>query len=242
MNGISRTIFGKRRSWLGRFPSLQHQLRARYLARHALAVPVGGGMILCRILGPYKLYVDPDDLGISPHLMLDGYWEPRVTEVIVDRMRPGMIGVDVGANLGYFSVLMAALVGPRGRVLAFEPNPETARRFENSLAINGMTERVSLYRDALAEVDGREVNLVIPENHPGGSQVTSIPVDGLNHVTARTRRLDGVPGALDAALVKIDCEGAEEAIWRGMSAMDVQPECVIAIGRLDVSMPSRVVR
>lgn len=176
-------------------------------------------MILCRILGPYKFYVDPDDWSISPHLMLDGLWEQRVTEAIVDRLQPGMTAIDVGANVGYFSMLMAALVGETGRVMAFEPNPAAANRLEASLAINGFTNRAVVYAEPLGDDEGMRLVLNVPDHHPGGVQRAWVEIAGSNQIIAHTRRLDRVPGALAAALVKIDTEGMEESVWRGMSTM-----------------------
>lgn len=216
---LNYAFLAHRRSWLRRWPRLQILLRELYLRHMAWAIRLDDEMILCRILGRYKLYADPSDRSISPHLIMQGYWEPRTTEVIIDLMRHGMTAIDVGANLGYFTIVMAAVGGTPGRVLAFEPNPGTAKRLRESLLLNGFQTRVDLHEVVLGATDGEEVNLLLSVNHPGGTQVTSLTPDGPSFIKARTRRLDGVPGALDAALVKIDAEGMEEEIWRGMTAM-----------------------
>ena len=67
-----RTLFGHKTSWLRHFPKTHQRIRSKYLVRHAMGVPMGDGMVLCRILGPYKFYCDPDDRGISPHISLSG--------------------------------------------------------------------------------------------------------------------------------------------------------------------------
>jgi FkbM family methyltransferase len=108
-------------------------------------------------------------------------------------------------------------------VFAFEPNPDVARRLTSSVGVNGLAEHVTIHADPLADVDGREVTLIIPNNHPGGAQIASVVPEGVRSVSARTRRLDSVPGAMDADLVKIDAEGMEESIWRGMTAMIAGP-------------------
>ena len=194
-----------------------------------MAVPMTEGHVLCRILGPFKFYADADDRGISPHLILDGYWEPRTTEAIVDRLKPGMTAIDVGANLGYFTILMSLLVGPRGHVLALEPNPDAVRRLAGSLLINGLGDRVDVHQELVGEIDGREVNLVIPKHFSGGAHATAHRRDGHGNLDVRTRRLDGLPGAANATLVKIDAEGMEEAIWQGMTAMIAGPNlrCIV---------------
>jgi FkbM family methyltransferase len=217
---VNFALFARQRSRLRWLPRLQRWLRDRYLHQRAWAIRLEDDMVLCRVLGQYKMYVDPQDRSISPHLMMDGYWEKGTTETLVDLARHGMVAIDVGANLGYFTLLLALLCGSRGRVLAFEPNPPIAARLRASLLLNGLQERVDLHETVLGDSDGREVNLLLSANHPGGTQVTSLaPDDGPNFLKAQTRRLDGIPGALDASLVKIDAEGMEEAIWHGMTAM-----------------------
>jgi hypothetical protein len=84
---------------------------------------LGDNTALCRVLGRYKMYVDSQDFGLSPHLMLDGYWEMWVTEALVSLVRPGMVVADIGANLGYYALLLADLVGDAGMVHAFELTP-----------------------------------------------------------------------------------------------------------------------
>jgi FkbM family methyltransferase len=217
---ISLTLFAHRRSRLRHFPRLQRWLRRVYLQQRSWAIRLDDDMILCRVLGRFKLFADPQDRSISPHLMMDGYWEPRTTETIVDLMRRGMVAIDVGANLGYFTLLMAGLAGEKGRVLSFEPNPRTAKRLQASVMLSGFQDRVDFHPVVLGDSDGKEINLLLSVDHPGGTHVTALtPDNSTTFLTARTRRLDGIAGALDATLVKIDAEGAEEAIWHGMTAM-----------------------
>ena len=106
---------------LGRLMSSSRDLNEA-LIRSLCATVRLDDSILCRVLGRYKMYVDCNDVGLAPHLMLDGYWEMHVTEAILRFVRSGMTVVDVGANQGYFTMLLADLVGPNGRVFAAEPN------------------------------------------------------------------------------------------------------------------------
>ena len=221
MSGVvSKTLFAHRRSRLRRFPRLQRWLRRYYLQQRSWAIRLEDDMVLCRVLGRFKMFVDARDRSISPHLMMDGYWEPRTTETIIDLLRHDMVAIDVGANLGYFTLLMAGLVGPKGRVLSFEPNPRMYTRLEASLMLSGIGDRVDFHPNVLGATDGEEINLLIPIDHPGGTHITALTPDNSSaFITAHMKRLDGVPGALDATLVKIDAEGAEESIWQGMTAM-----------------------
>ncbi|RYD87924.1 MAG: hypothetical protein EOP61_34625, partial [Sphingomonadales bacterium] len=84
---VNFTLFADRRSWLRPFPRLKIWLRDRYLRQWSWAIRLDDDMILCRILGRFKIFVDPHDRSISPHLMIEGHWEPKTTETLVDVMR-----------------------------------------------------------------------------------------------------------------------------------------------------------
>ena len=184
---------------------------------------LGKGRSLCRVLGRYKMIVDPTDVGLSTHLLLDGYWEMWLTELLATLVQPGMTVVDVGANLGYFTLLMADLVGPTGHVYAFEPNVDLARRMGQSVAINGFGGFTTVYEQALADGEG-DVLLVVPTGEPKNGHL--LPADhpvGSDGITEtrpmQTRRFDSYPEVLDAGLIKIDADGSELAIWQGMTAI-----------------------
>jgi FkbM family methyltransferase len=183
-------------------------------------VPVEENTVLCRALGRYKLLVDSRDFGLAPHLMLDGYWELWTTRFIARLLKPGGVAWDVGANLGYFSVLMADAVGSGGRVIAFEPNPRLALLAARNLAMNGMSAWSEVRRAAVAARSGGTLRLRADFSDPKNGRVVD-PGAGLElaedvlEVAAPTTRLDDVePGRVD--FIKIDVEGAEEAVWAGM--------------------------
>src|SRR5688500_10243311 len=73
---------------------------------------------LCLVLGRYSMYVDTVDQYISPHLMLDGYWESWVTLAMAKIIKPNWVCTDVGSCMGYYTILMADAVGPGGKVFA----------------------------------------------------------------------------------------------------------------------------
>ncbi|WBO22737.1 FkbM family methyltransferase [Sphingomonas abietis] len=184
---------------------------------------LGNSRSLCRVLGRYKMIVDTTDVGLSSHLLLDGYWEMWLTELLSNLVRPGMTVVDVGANLGYFTLLMADLVGPGGHVHAFEPNTDLARRMTQSLAINGFQNIATVHEQALADTE-TDVLLVVPTDEPKNGHL--LPADhpvSADQMTEsrlmRTRRLDSYAELLDADLIKIDADTSELAIWNGMSGI-----------------------
>ena len=134
---------------------------------------LGDHQALTRILGRYKLYVDTRDIGIASHLMLDGYWEMWVTEAMMRLLRRGAVVADVGANLGYFTVLMADLTGADGHVLSFEPNPQLAPLVRKSVEINGFAGFTRCYDCGLGAAAGwAQVEAAV--DHPGGGRTLPI--------------------------------------------------------------------
>jgi FkbM family methyltransferase len=189
----------------------------------ALANPVylGDQTALCRILGCYKLYVDTADTGFGSHVLLEGYWEIWLTIFFARHLQPGMTVIDVGANFGYYTILFGALVGNTGHVYAIEPNPAVAARLRRSVDLNGLMSRTTIVEAAAGATDGSDVTLYAPHGEPkNGTIVTSpdaasvdlgtiykVPQVSLDKVTGEAPRID---------FVKIDTEGAEEAVIAGL--------------------------
>lgn len=199
------------------YPRHECEAEIRGLCRNVF---LGDATSLCRVLGRYKMFVDTRDIGISSHLMLEGFWEMWVTEAMMRSVRRGSTVIDVGANLGYFTLLLADLTGPEGKVLSFEPNPALAGRLKNSIHVNGFTPYTTLCPFALGEAEG-SVTLDVTADQPGGGR--TIAYTGDDHsVAVPMKRLDSIPGALDAEFIKIDVEGFEEHVWRGMEGILAQ--------------------
>jgi FkbM family methyltransferase len=189
----------------------------RSLCRNAY---LGGTDALTRVLGRYKMYVDTTDVWISSHLLLDGYWEIWVTEAIAELVKPGMVVADIGANLGYFTLLMAELVGPTGHVHSFEPNPVMLRRLRRNVTVNGFSGYTDVNDRALADVDGAIVSFHVPDENPGGAAITTHAHQiAAGAIQIETARLDSRPDWQAIELMKIDVEGAEELVWRGAQGL-----------------------
>jgi FkbM family methyltransferase len=180
-------------------------------------VYIGNGTLLCRVLGKYIFYADAEDVGITPHLCLDGYWESWITVAMIRLLKPGWHCVDIGANHGYYSILMADAVGSSGRLLAAEPNPQLVKLLERTVEVNGFGGHATVLQKAIFDVDDKIVKLVIP---PGQGRNASVCFDAPaadNVVEVETVTLDKLTRDWPRVdLIKVDAEGAEEAIWRGM--------------------------
>lgn len=189
-----------------------------------LASPMylGDHVGLCRILGRYKLYLDTRDVALAAHVLLDGYWELWITQFVARRVRRGWTAIDVGANVGYFSLLLADLVGPDGHVFAVEPNPAITPLLRRSVALNGFAERTTLCEVAAGSADDRFTRLMVPDRSPGQSALVSDPalaMPGCTNLEVPVATLDSLVGGRRVDFIKLDAEGSEQRIIAGMAAM-----------------------
>ena len=188
-----------------------------------LAQPVylGDHTGLCRVLGRYKMFLDTRDHGFACHVLLDGFWEIWLTQFIARYVKPGMRVADIGANYGYYSLLLGDLIGPQGALHCVEPNPAAAAMLRMSLAQNGFSERTTVHELALGADDG-EASLCVPRGEPKNAHVLPSghisDMGPLHKISVRSfdALLAGEPG-LD--FVKIDVEGSEEGIIAGMETL-----------------------
>jgi FkbM family methyltransferase len=186
----------------------------------AQAAYLGDHMALCRVLGRYKMYVDTRDTGFGCNLLLDGFWEMWLTIFIARLVRPGMVAIDVGANFGYYTLILADLVGEAGHVYAVEPNPSTAIALRRSIRLNVPGSRATVIEAAAGAADGGQSLLYAPHGEPKNTAV----IASSNQVNASAGtvytvsevsldRIAAERGRID--FIKIDAEGAEEAIIAG---------------------------
>lgn len=179
------------------------------------------------VLGKYMTWVDLRDKALSPHLMLQGYWEMWITSAIARLTKPGTLAIDIGANLGYYTLLMADAVGPTGSVIAFEPNPRLAGMTRTSVGINDFGSRVTVREEAVGQSSGGQLTLAIPRANPQNALIMQseaqklgfkkVHGDYAQFVQVKSITLDSL-NLSNVGAVKIDAEGAEYSIWRGMQA------------------------
>ncbi|HTD65130.1 MAG TPA: FkbM family methyltransferase [Candidatus Limnocylindria bacterium] len=148
-------------------------------------------------------------------LVLDEY-EPAVSARMRSLLRAGMTVCDVGANIGVFSLFAAKLVGPQGRVIAFEPIPANVETLRANILLNRLS-NVTLLEKAAAETSGRmEIHL---SSLCGCHSLVSKPEASAGKVLfVETVRLEELAECASIDLLKIDAEGAEIAVLRSLGA------------------------
>jgi FkbM family methyltransferase len=160
---------------------------------------------------------------------LRGVMEPGLVRRLQQLLRPGMTFVDVGANIGIMTLHAAARVAPNGKVYSFEPAPRTFAILKDNIQVNGLLETglIELYPLAVSDVEG-QASLSIYSDNSGHNTLFGQESDSRVHVSTVT--LDSLLGHRRVDLVKIDAEGAEPLILRGMEQiLHANPEIVILI-------------
>jgi FkbM family methyltransferase len=168
--------------------------------------------------GRTRLFVDLSDhvIGLG---ILRGHYEAAEIAFARRQLRPGDVAVDVGAHIGFFTMQMAAAVGPSGSVYAFEPFPPNADLLERSLAENRFADRVVFARSAVGARGGR-ATLTFPQEtlNAGGAYLLrdgAAPLGGNLTSDVPVVSLDDVVTRRPVRFIKIDVEGAEPQVLRG---------------------------
>lgn len=161
------------------------------------------------------IFLNPADKVITQMLMDSGTYEPETTATIHDLLGPGDTFIDVGANIGWFTLIASREVGDQGRVVAFEPEPQSFEFLRRNVEFNKCS-NVILEEKALSDKPGN-VWLYIADTNKGGHSFFESP-ERSARVKVQALPLDeylkGMEGEID--LVKIDTEGAEGIILEGM--------------------------
>lgn len=183
-----------------------------FCRQQCLVAPVDEKTALCRVLGKYSMYVPLEDDSMAPHLMMSGYWETWITQAIARYVKPGMRCIDVGAALGYYTLLCADLVGDKGWVQAWEPNEEAMRLLRRSVRLNGYDGRVERVQAICSNESYNDFELK-QTSHDWAS--TRFVRGTGRYVSSFIDRIVGEA----VHFVKMDVEGHELQAWAGMAGL-----------------------
>jgi FkbM family methyltransferase len=147
-----------------------------------------------------------------------GTAEPLVQRALVEHLRPGDVFYDAGANVGFFTVLGARLVTPKGRVVAFDPVPSNAQSLRRNVELNGFR-NVTVLERALGDTSGSAVLEVGVQTGHSRLKSFGTPPDHAASITVPVVSIDDVVRTEEVPppdFAKIDVEGAEVAVLKGM--------------------------
>ena len=209
---FSRAVAVLNRAGIARVPGA----RQAYALVHRLVFPGGERRVVANGL---PMWVDTRDRVIATHLLGEGVWERSETKAFLGQIREGMCVFDVGANIGYYTLLAARAVGPAGRVYAFEPEPRNFELLTRNVSENGFT-NVRPVNAAVSSGAG-VVRLHLDDANFGAHslEVGSVRTSSGRSVDVETVFLDRFADeALSfeaGVLVKVDVQGAEALVVAG---------------------------
>jgi FkbM family methyltransferase len=230
--GARRTL-QRVRSWLERLKPPVTARTPYFYKPRALSRPsayIGDNLVLTKTVYGHKMCVESRSI-MGAHILLDGHWEEYIVRHLFKYVRPGMRVVDVGANHGFYSLMLAELVGPTGHVFAFEPLPNLVELLRRNLELNAFQDRSTVVPKVLHAHSGTfafvtdasygngtvtghtalDANSASGQRHPGQPDHTRVEGVSLDEFLA------GDPRPID--FMKIDAEGAEPLIFRGMQEL-----------------------
>ena len=177
---------------------------------------------------------------IAFHMVEFGVWEKETTEVVTDLVGPGMHVLSVGANFGYYAMLMAQRVGPTGHVWAFEPTEKFRQQLQWHVEANRFKDRVTVLPFGLSDSE-RNASIDLTAQSASMHYASNIPREGSE--TVHLRRLDDVAAEIGIEridFVSMDIDGHEAAFLRGARktlsrdvppiAMEFAQRCLHAAG------------
>lgn len=170
-----------------------------------------------------RFWIHADDRHVSRGIR-NGGWELRETAFVRATVRPGMNTLDIGANLGWYTVHLARLVGACGTVVAFEPREDIHSHLLRTVEANNLT-NVAVHAFALGAAEGwQKLRWQSRDDNPGSTQLSPAapldapePEDFLYQVTT-VRTLDAIIRK-PVDFIKIDVEGAEKLVFDGAAQL-----------------------
>lgn len=208
---VTRLLVG---TGISRFPLVHRTYQ--FLYRHLLGKSVFLPPLLINVQG-HRMYVGAATVDFAPARVRSRPYEKYQTELFRKIVKKGMVVVDIGASIGYYTLIAAELVGENGKVFAFEPEPENYALLVRNIEANGYKNVLPVQKAVSNKVETTRLFLS-PDGNTGWHRIYDSQ-DGWDSIEIETVTLDEFfkdkEGRID--VIKMDVEGAEMAVLQGMS-------------------------
>jgi FkbM family methyltransferase len=213
---------------LGKYMIKTREFHNRYAGEMHNVRPVSvflGDRILTLTHRGNIIYLSPGDNDLTPWIALYGKWEPHVENTLLASLRPGDTVIDIGANVGYHTLVMANGVGSGGQIHAFEANPEAMRLLRATMSLNAFG-WIRLYEKAVLDRSGTFTLASDPDHFGSGHVITDR--ESSDYGASYSKRVEVAAVTLDAELahqvgtvdlIHMDIEGSEPLALRGGQAL-----------------------
>ena len=186
----------------------------------------------------FELAIDAKDISVSIPLF-HGHYEQHLVKFFNETLKPGMVFMDIGANVGFYSMLAASKVGSSGKVISFDPNTENCRLIMLSMYKNQF-QNIELYPFALGDKTGHALFSTHIGSNGGLIADTEASLLNPNCTVVPMTQLDNlIQEKVD--VIKIDVEGAEGLVINGGKAL-IEHHRPIITSEFSLEMLSRVSR
>jgi FkbM family methyltransferase len=188
----------------------RHVLKQRYLLRKVY---------------DYWMYLDATDRGISRTLLLFAQRELDHKQILEQVLRPGMMILDIGANLGYYVLMEWRRIGPGGRICAVEPSPYNQPLLKRNMALNGCSNVTVLPYAVSDQCTTQRFHIAAQSNlntfHPIGTGITELTGEQVDVETLTVPELvrrcnEGAETPRQPDLIRMDVEGHEVEVLNGL--------------------------
>jgi FkbM family methyltransferase len=208
---------------LGRKLKRTRPARTLYGALYRSFQPTG--TVTANVAG-LTLRLDPGDLIVTRPMLVYGTWEPFETQIFLSLLEEGMCVADIGANIGYYTLLAARAVGHGGRVYAFEPTPRIYELLCQNVKANGFNNVVTVQK-AVANRSGT-ARLYLDRNNAVNTLSSSLERRGSVEVAVATLDQYFAHSTVRIDVLKMDIEGSEPLALEGMAdVLNRTPEIAI---------------
>ena len=165
-------------------------------------------------LPDFKIVVNPYDFSVGKDIIQNKKYEPDVSAVIKSHLKPGDTFVDIGANIGYFTLLAASIVSETGHVYSFEPNANNCKLISQNITLNNFS-NVEIFPYAVAE--SKQILNYHGGNVSSNGHISDKVDDQEAFVQVEAVALDDILLKADTiTAIKMDIEGAEARALQGM--------------------------
>jgi FkbM family methyltransferase len=163
----------------------------------------------------YKFFIDRRDFKVSSYLLKNKVHEPLETDLVKNQINKGDVVIDVGANIGYYALIFAGLVGENGKVFAFEPDPDNFALLNKNVKENKF-KNVVLINKAVSDKSGK-TTLYLSENNKGDHRIYDSGEKRKSIVVNVVCLDDFLKDKKDKInFIKMDIQGAEGNAIKGM--------------------------
>jgi len=165
----------------------------------------------------YKMLLDLNDKGISRTLLLFGKRELEHKKMLEDIIKPGMTVLDIGANIGYYSLMMLKLIGDKGKLIAVEPSPSNIEILKKNLLLNNFQD-VEVHNGAISDENSIKKFFLSEMSNLNTLNYTdkkSLNLTGKT-IDVKTFTVSEIIDDRDLNLIRMDVEGHEVEVLNGL--------------------------